>query len=146
MFSINLIFSLYWFLPFAAVNVFGFYTNSFSFVQLKHRVNDAWDVKLVLPECWILWSPSFLKKIFVEIVGVTSFMILFKEVPHNCIAHRSVHIFIMATSSHSHIKRKKTKRIFLQYSCSVTMINIAKKYLWQKIHELNTLIGSSDDS
>ena len=26
------------------------------------------------------------------------------------------------------------------------MINIVKKYLWRKIHKLNTLIGRSDDS
>ena len=26
------------------------------------------------------------------------------------------------------------------------MINIVKKYLWRRIHELNTLIWSSDDS
>ena len=26
------------------------------------------------------------------------------------------------------------------------MINIVKKYLWRKIHELKTLFGSSDDS
>ena len=35
---------------------------------------------------------------------------------------------------------------FFQDSCTVTMITIVKKYLWRKIHELNTLIGSSNDS
>ena len=44
-------------------------------------------------------------------------------------------------SSHSHIIRKQSQRTFLHYSCYVTMINIVKRYLWMKIHELNTLIG-----
>ena len=72
---------------------------------------------------------------------------MLKEVRHNCSAHRSEHLFIIAISSHSYIKRKQPLRIFLQYSCSVTIIiNIVKKYPRRKIHKLNTLIGSSDDS
>ena len=39
-----------------------------------------------------------------------------------------------------------TKNFFLQYRCSVTMLNVVNKYLWRKIHKLNTLIGSSNDS
>ena len=53
---------------------------------------------------------------------------------------------IIAISIHSHIKRKQLQKCFLQYSYSVTMINVVKKYLRRKIHELNTLIGYSDDS
>ena len=49
-----------------------------------------------------------------------------KEVRCNCSAHRSAHLFIITISSHSHIKRKQPQRIFLQYSCSVTMIDIVK--------------------
>ena len=64
-----------------------------------------------------------------------------KEVRCNCSSHRSAHLFIIAISSHSHIILKQSQRTFLQYSCSVTMINIVKRYLWMKIHELNTLIG-----
>ena len=49
--------------------------------------------------------------------------------------------------SHSHIKRNQPQRISLQYTCSLTMINIVQKYLkYLKIHELNTLIRSSDYS
>ena len=72
-----------------------------------------------------------------------------KEVRYNCSAHRfcaPFHNFIIAISSQSHIKRKQPLRIFLEYSCSATMINIVKKYLRKKIHELNTLIGCSEDS
>ena len=53
-------------------------------------------------------------------------MNLFKEVQYNGSALRSAHLFIIAISSHSHIKRKQPQRIFLQYSCSVTMNNIVK--------------------
>ena len=35
---------------------------------------------------------------------------------------------------------------FLQYSCSITMINLVSKYLLKKIHKINTLIRSPDDS
>ena len=65
---------------------------------------------------------------------------LLKEVQYNCSTHRSAHLFIIAISSHSHINRKQPQRTFLHYSCSVTMINIVKKYLLRKIHKLNTLI------
>ena len=70
----------------------------------------------------------------------------FKEVQYNYSAHRSAHLFIIAISNHSHIKRKQPQRTFFRYSCSVTMINVVKKYLGRKIHELNTLIGFSNDS
>ena len=59
--------------------------------------------------------------------------------------HRSAHSFIIEINSRSHRKRKQPQIIFLQFSCSVTMINIVKKCLWKKIYELNTLIGCSDD-
>ena len=70
----------------------------------------------------------------------------FKEVWYNCSAHSSVHLFIIEISSDNHIKRKQPQWMSLQYSCSVTMINTVKKYLCRKIHELNTVIGCSDDS
>ena len=62
--------------------------------------------------------------------------------------HRSALLFIIAIaiSGHNHVIRKHPQRTFLQYSCTVTMINVVKKYIWGKIHELNTLIGSSNDS
>ena len=50
----------------------------------------------------------------------------FKEVWFNCSVHRSAHLFIIEISSHSDIKWKQPQRIFLQYSWSVTMINIMK--------------------
>ena len=62
----------------------------------------------------------------------------FKEVWYSCSAHRSAHLLIIARSSHSHKYQKQPQRIFLQYNCSVTIINIVKKHLWRKIHELNT--------
>ena len=52
-----------------------------------------------------------------------------KKVRYNCSADSSVHLFIIARSSHSHIKWNQPQSIFLQYSCSVTMINIIKKHL-----------------
>ena len=61
-----------------------------------------------------------------------------KEVQYNCSAHVSVHLFIIAISSHSHKERKEP-----QFYSNVTMINI-KKRLRRKIHELKTLIGTSD--
>ena len=67
-----------------------------------------------------------------------------EEVRYNCSAHRSAHLFIIGISRHK--KRKQPQRTFLQRSCSVTMINIVKKYLWKKTHKLNTLIGSCNDS
>ena len=55
-----------------------------------------------------------------------------KEIRYNCSADRSAQHFIIAISSHCHIKRKQPQKIFLQYSCSVSKINIIKKYLWCK--------------
>ena len=54
---------------------------------------------------------------------------LLKEVRYNCSAHGSAHFFIIAISSHSHKERKQPQIILLQYSCSVNMINIVRKYL-----------------
>ena len=51
------------------------------------------------------------------------------EVRYNCIAHRPVHLSTIAIRSHGYIKRKQPQRNFLHYSCSVTMIDIVKKYL-----------------
>ena len=48
----------------------------------------------------------------------------FKEVQYNCNVHCSVQLFIIAVSSHSYISWKQPQKSFLQYSCSVTMINI----------------------
>ena len=79
---------------------------------------------------------------FVEIMGS---IVAINEAWYKCSAHRSVRFFIIEISSHKHIKWKQSQRIFLSYSCSVTMINNIKKYLWRKIHELNTLIRCSDD-
>ena len=67
----------------------------------------------------------------------------FKEVQYNSSEHHSVQLFIVAISSHSHIRQEQPQETFLQYSCFITTINIVKKYIWKKIHELNTLIGSS---
>ena len=39
------------------------------------------------------------------------------------------YLFIIEISSHSHIKRKQPQIIFLQYRCSLTMINIVIEYL-----------------
>ena len=73
--------------------------------------------------------------------------VAFKEVRYNCSTHRSAHLFIIiAISSHSYIRRKQPQRTFLQYRCSLTMINIVKKHRRKKIHELHTLVGSSNDS
>ena len=58
-----------------------------------------------------------------------------KEVQYSWSAHCSAHLFIIAISSHSHAERKQPQRIFLQRNCSVTMINIVKKYIWRKIHD-----------
>ena len=69
-----------------------------------------------------------------------------KEVRYNWSAHRSAHLQIITRSSNSNKEWKQPQIIFCQYSCSVTMISIVKKYLWREIHELNTLIGTSDDS
>ena len=71
---------------------------------------------------------------------------LLNEVLYNCSAHRFAPLFIVERNSHNRIKWKQRQIIFLQYSCSVIMINIVKKYLRREIHELNTLIGCSDDS
>ena len=60
-----------------------------------------------------------------------------KEVRYNYTAH----LFIIDISSHSHKEWKQPQIIFVQYSCCITIINILKKYLRRKIHELNTLIG-----
>ena len=57
------------------------------------------------------------------------FLQYLKELRYNCSVHRSAHLFIIATSSHSHLKRKKSQIIFLLYSCSLTIINIVKRYL-----------------
>ena len=81
--------------------------------------------------CWLLHTVSY---------------VILKEVRYNCSAHRSAHLFIIARSSHSHIKRKQPQRIFLKYCCSVTVINIPKKHLRRKTHELYTYIRSPDDS
>ena len=53
MFTTNLIFSLHWFLQFAAVHVICFYflpVTSSLLRNYKNRINDTWDAKLVLPE------------------------------------------------------------------------------------------------
>ena len=41
----------------------------------------------------------------------------------------------VAISSHIHIKWKQPQKSFLQYSFSVTMSNIVKKYLCRKTHD-----------
>ena len=56
-----------------------------------------------------------------------SFKIWFiKDVRYICSARRSAHLFIIAISSYSHIRRKQSQKIFIYYSCSVTPINIVK--------------------
>ena len=51
---------------------------------------------------------------------------------HDTSAHRPAHLFITAISSHSHVRRKQLKRTLLQYSCSVTIINIVEKICERK--------------
>ena len=69
---------------------------------------------------------SYMRKINVIIKSI------FKEVRYNCSAHRSAHLFMIVISSHSHIKSKQPQRIFLHYSCPVTMINIVKNTCEEK--------------
>ena len=44
--------------------------------------------------------------------------------------------FHIINSSHNHHKTEAATKNFLQCFSSVTMINIVKKYMWLKIHEL----------
>ena len=60
---------------------------------------------------------------FICITGMQ--LVCIKEVC-NCSGHHSVHLFIIEISSSSHVKPKQPQIIFLQYSCSATMINIVK--------------------
>ena len=53
-----------------------------------------------------------------------------KEVWCNCSAHHFVHLFIIEICNYSQIKRKQPQ-MFLQYSCSVTMINIVKENIYE---------------
>ena len=89
-------------------------------------------------------GPAWQSAIEFSLISFVFFQMLIKEVRYNCSVHRSTHLFIII--AHCHIKRKQTKRTFLQYSCFLTMINVDKKYLWKEIHEENTLIGSSNYS
>ena len=86
----------------------------------------------------MFWSHS--RKLKKFSVTFDFLCIYIEEVQYNCSAHGSVHFFIIAISSHSHKERKEPQFFF-----NVTMINI-KKRLQRKIHELKTLIGTSDDS
>ena len=49
-------------------------------------------------------------------------------------------------SNQNHKEQKQLQKISLQYSCSVTIVNITKKYMSKKINELNNLTGTFDDS
>ena len=49
---------------------------------------------------------------------------LVMDVRYNCSEHRSLHLFVIAISSHSHIRRNQPQRTFFQCSCSVTIIII----------------------
>ena len=100
------------------------------------KLREKWHVILRL---LIQWTTD-------QIQQPTDISLQIKEVRYSCSAHRSARFFIIAISSCSHKEQKQSQRIFFQYSCSVIMINIVKKYLWRKIHELNTLTGTSDDS
>ena len=44
---------------------------------------------------------------------------------------------LFCATFHNSNKQPQPQRILLWYSCSVTMINIAKKFLWKKMHQLN---------
>ena len=72
----------------------------------------------LLPEYAAWWATQVLTSLFLYKC--------FKEVRHNCSAHRSAHLFVIALSSHNHVRRKHPKRTFLQCSCPVIMINIIK--------------------
>ena len=47
----------------------------------------------------------------------------FKEVQYNSSEHHSVQLFIIAISSHSHIRQKQPQETFLQYSCFINNHN-----------------------
>ena len=47
----------------------------------------------------------------------------FKEVQYNSSEHHSVQLFVIAISSHSHIRQKQPQETFLQYSCFINNHN-----------------------
>ena len=70
----------------------------------------------------VFWSHSRRLKMFSVTFDFECTYI--KEVHYNCSAHGSVHLFIIAISSHSHKEQKEPR----SQSCySVSMINIFKK-------------------
>ena len=122
----------------ATTNEIWLFLAGFSFFS---AVNVLKEIKVYLNkdlQFRVFWSHSRKLKMFSVTFDFECTYI--KEVQYNCSAHGSVHLFIIAISSHSHKERKEPQFFF-----NVTMINI-KKCLRRKIHELKTLIGTSDDS
>ena len=122
-------------------------------IKTPERVNAGWVISLIPSPVSSIKFDDFdwifvHREIFLRDVGkIGSWLVSsFKEVPYNCSAHRSAHFFIIARSSHGNKERKQPQIICVRYSCSVSMIDIVKKYMWRKIHELNAMIGTSDDS
>ena len=114
---------------------------SWQFLVFSSAMNVLKKIKFCLDkdlQFCVFWSHSRKLKMFSVTFDFECTYI--KEVQYNCSAHVSVHLFIIAISSHSHKERKEPQFFF-----NVTMINI-KKCLRRKIHELKTLIGTSDDS
>ena len=84
----------------------------------------------------------FLKKIFVPHVTLYEEGTTHLQCTSFC---TPFHYSSFSISNHSHEEWKQPQIIFLSYSYSVTM-NIVKKYMWRKTHEVNILIETSNDS
>ena len=76
-----------------------------------------WEVAGILRDIIIIIHYIFGQLFFMP-CGITcqvrSKEVSIKEVWYNCSTHRSVYLFIMEISSHSHIKQKQPRRAFLQ--------------------------------
>ena len=83
------------------------------------------------------WQPKFYKQLYLQIAILSLWKCSRdrernirtkypKEVRYSYSVYRCAHLFVIAISSTSHIKRKQPHMIFLEYRCSVTMINIVK--------------------
>ena len=76
--------------------------------------------------CSIYWNSSTIKRILRStIIDETLSLRRYNTVA----VHVFVHLFIISINSHSYKRWKQPQITFRQYSCSVTMINIVKKYL-----------------
>ena len=99
--------------------------------------NDSLKSCIMLPQLYLKSQKKgikFVLKILCYIVFIVKLqrLHLIQEVRCNCSVHRSAHLFIIAINSHNDISRYKleaTTKSFFRCSCSVTIINITKKYL-----------------